>query len=72
MILFPRRAGNELSLLVERGDMIVPSMNEAFPKKGEAVQAVDTKPKPYYQQVNSNFLFRYFTGQYFGREKNVN
>ena len=43
-----RKAGNQLSLVVERGEKIVPSMNTAFPKpKEEAVE----KPKSYSQVV---------------------
>ena len=48
---FPRRCGNELLMVVERGEKIVPSINEAFPKKEEPVENIDLKPKPYYQQV---------------------
>ena len=41
-----RKAGNQLSLVVERGEKIVPSMNTAFPKpKEETVE----KPKSYSQ-----------------------
>ena len=41
-----RKAGNQLTLVVERGEKIVPSMNTAFPKpKEEAVE----KPKSYSQ-----------------------
>ena len=44
-----RQGGNKLLLVVERGEMIVPSMNSAFPKpKSEDV--VD-KPKSYSQEV---------------------
>ena len=43
-----RKAGNQLSLVVERGEKIVPSMNTAFPKaKEETVE----KPKSYSQVV---------------------
>ena len=43
-----RKAGNQLSLIVERGEKIVPSMNTAFPKpKEETVE----KPKSYSQVV---------------------
>ena len=41
-----RKAGNQLTLVVERGEKIVPSMNTAFPKpKEETVE----KPKSYSQ-----------------------
>jgi len=48
-----KKAGNTLNLVIERGDKIVPSMNDAFPKsKAEGEDSVDlSKPKPYYQQV---------------------
>lgn len=51
-----KNAGDRLSLVVERGDHIVPSMNEAFPtyakKKVEPVmQPVSNANKPYYQRV---------------------
>ena len=57
-----RKAGNQLSLVVERGEKIVPSMNTAFPKaKEETVE----KPKSYSQVVPrpkkdliENFLHR--------------
>merc|ERR1712012_974463 len=43
-----RKAGNHLTLVVERGEKIVPSMNTAFPKpKEETVE----KPKSYSQEV---------------------
>ena len=43
-----RQGGNKLLLVVERGEMIVPSLNSAFPKpKEEAVE----KPKSYSQEV---------------------
>ena len=46
-----RKAGNQLTLVVERGEKIVPSMNTAFPKpKEETVE----KPKSYSQVL---FLF---------------
>ena len=45
---FTRQGGNKLLLVVERGEMIVPSLNSAFPKpKEEAVE----KPKSYSQEV---------------------
>ena len=46
-----RRAGNKLNLVVERGDMIVPSMNSAFPKQKPGEEEVDSKPKSYSQMV---------------------
>jgi len=48
-----KKAGNSLSLVIERGEKIVPSMNDAFPKsKNEGEDNVDLpKAKPYYQQV---------------------
>jgi len=45
-----RRAGNKLALVVERGEMIVPSMNTAFPKPKTEDEA-DNKPKSYSQMV---------------------
>ena len=43
-----RKAGNKLAMVVERGEMIVPSLNTAFPKpKEEEV----VKPKTYSQEV---------------------
>ena len=45
-----RMAGNKLNLVVERGDMIVPSMNTAFPKP-KAEDETDNKPKSYSQMV---------------------
>jgi len=47
-----RNAGNELAMVLERGEKIVPNINEAFPKhQKDIVSEVDSKPKPYYQQV---------------------
>jgi len=46
-----RRAGNKLNLVVERGDMIVPSMNSAFPKQKPGDEEVDSKPKSYSQMI---------------------
>merc|ERR1711893_501827 len=46
-----RRAGNKLDLVVERGEMIVPSMNTAFPKPKTEDEA-DNKPKSYSQMVS--------------------
>jgi len=43
-----RKAGNKLAMVVERGDMIVPSLNSAFPKPKEEVAE---KPKSYSQEV---------------------
>merc|ERR1712079_59111 len=45
-----RMAGNKLNLVVERGDMIVPSMNTAFPKP-KAEDETDNKPKSCSQMV---------------------
>merc|ERR1711936_272320 len=45
-----RKAGNKLSMVVERGDKIVPSMNSAFPKpKSEEIE--EQKAKSYSQMV---------------------
>merc|ERR1712180_416185 len=39
-------------MVLERGEKIVPNINEAFPKhQKDIVSEVDSKPKPYYQQV---------------------
>lgn len=38
-------------MVVERGEKICPTINEAFPKQKQESVEVDTKPKPYYQQV---------------------
>jgi len=50
-----RKAGNQLCIVIERGEKIVPSMNEAFPAKQQAkeaeILAEENKVKPYYQQV---------------------
>ena len=46
-----RKAGNKLALVVERGEMIVPSMNTAFPKPKTEDEA-DNKPKSYSQMVS--------------------
>jgi len=46
-----RQAGNEMKMVLERGQKIVPSINEAFPKPKVEVSETDSKPKPYYQQV---------------------
>ena len=46
-----RKAGNKLNLVVERGEMIVPSMNTAFPKPKSDVPE-DNKPKSYSQMVS--------------------
>ena len=43
-----RQGGNKLLLVVERGEMIVPSLNSAFPKPKEEVVE---KPKSYSQEV---------------------
>lgn len=43
-------AGNRLHLEVERGDFIVPSLDEAFPKK-KVESEVDPKSKPYWIQA---------------------
>ena len=48
-----RRAGNKLALVVERGEMIVPSMNTAFPKPKTEDEA-DNKPKSYSQMVSDH------------------
>jgi len=45
-----RRAGNKLNLVVERGEMIVPSMSTAFPKP-KTEDETDNKPKTYSQLV---------------------
>lgn len=44
-------AGNRLHLEVERGDFIVPSLDEAFPKKKVDSGVVDPKSKPYWIQA---------------------
>jgi len=44
-------AGNRLHLEVERGDFIVPSLDEAFPKKKVDTASVDPKSKPYWIQA---------------------
>ena len=47
-----RRAGNKLDLVVERGEMIVPSMSTAFPKAKSEDVVDDAKPKSYSQMVS--------------------
>ena len=47
-----RRAGNKLNLVVERGEMIVPSMSTAFPKP-KTEDETDNKPKTYSQLVRN-------------------
>ena len=44
-----RKAGNKLSMVVERGDKIVPSMNSAFPKPKK--EEVEPQTKSYSQMV---------------------
>lgn len=44
-----RKAGNKLSMVVERGDKIVPSMNSAFPKPKK--EELETATKSYSQMV---------------------
>jgi len=46
-----RRAGNKLDLVVERGEMIVPSMSTAFPKAKSEDVVDDAKPKSYSQMI---------------------
>ena len=45
-----RRAGNRLSLVLERGEKIVPSMNSAFPKQ-KSDEPIEEKAKTYSQMV---------------------
>ena len=45
-----RRAGNKLSLVLERGEKIVPSMNSAFPKQ-KSDEPIEEKAKTYSQMV---------------------
>lgn len=46
-----KQAGNNLNLVVERGDHIVPSMNEAFPQyKKKEEDDLPKREKPYYQK----------------------
>ena len=49
-----RKAGNKLSMVVERGDKIVPSMNSAFPK-AKKEELGDEKAKSYSQMVSYCF-----------------
>jgi len=44
-----RKAGNKLSMVVERGEKIVPSMNSAFPKPKK--EELETATKSYSQMV---------------------
>merc|ERR1712061_330718 len=44
-----RKAGNKLSMVVERGEKIVPSMNSAFPKPKK--EEIETTTKSYSQMV---------------------
>ena len=44
-----RKAGNKLSMVVERGEKIVPSMNSAFPKPKK--EEVEPSTKSYSQMV---------------------
>merc|ERR1712141_695318 len=45
-----RRAGNRLSLVLERGEKIVPSMNSAFPKQ-KSDEPIEEKAKTYSQMI---------------------
>ena len=45
-----RKAGNRLSLVLERGEKIVPSMNGAFPKQ-KSDEPLEEKAKTYSQMV---------------------
>lgn len=45
-----KQAGDQLHIKVERGDHIVPSMDEAFPKKKKA-EVPKAGPKPYWRQA---------------------
>ena len=45
-----RRAGNRLSMVLERGEKIVPSMNSAFPKQ-KSDEPLEEKAKTYSQMV---------------------
>jgi len=46
-----KQAGNNLTLVIERGDHIVPSMNEAFPQLAKKKDdEFPKKEKPYYQR----------------------
>ncbi len=46
-----RKAGNTLTMVIERGDHIVPSMNEAFPDLKKKEEIPTNANKPYYQRV---------------------
>lgn len=50
-----RQGGNKLLLVVERGEMIVPSLNSAFPKPKEEVVE---KPKSYSQEVRLHTYYQ--------------
>jgi len=45
-----RRAGNRLSMVLERGEKIVPSMNSAFPKQ-KSDEPLEEKAKTYSQMI---------------------
>ena len=51
-----RRAGNRLSLVLERGEKIVPSMNSAFPKQ-KSDEPIEEKAKTYSQMVGHLYLY---------------
>ena len=51
-----RRAGNRLSLVLERGEKIVPSMNSAFPKQ-KSDEPIEEKAKTYSQMVGRRGYF---------------
>ena len=57
-----RRAGNRLSLVLERGEKIVPSMNSAFPKQ-KSDEPIEEKAKTYSQMVcrTSDLTFLYLS-----------
>merc|ERR1712024_281408 len=51
-----RRAGNRLSLVLERGEKNVPSMNSAFPKQ-KSDEPIEEKAKTYSQMVGRRGYF---------------
>lgn len=46
-----RKAGDHMMIKIERGDFIVPNMDEAFPKKKIAEETTNNGKKPYWVQA---------------------
>jgi len=46
-----RKAGDNMQIKIERGDHIVPNMDEAFPKKKKEEERIVSSEKPYWMQA---------------------